>query len=287
MKNKKINNYILIVIIVILSISIGYSVLESKLSIDTSLVNIRIDKNVRITSINTNNLLNSAEINSKDYNIDKIYLNIIMPNNNSKIELKVGIKNYGNIEIGISNISINEEYKDILVIESNSIKDKIRDENNNCESDINGCKLNIDGYIYLTIKYKDNAYSNELTIFNNLIINIVFEEAYDVNLIGFNDLSLTEKDLTAIKNTEYNLFIGNLDIDEEISVIMNEINIYDYELENNILKIPNVDGKIIITKNKIEGNYYNITYENIINNNYPSRIKEGDRITLTFQTDII
>jgi len=286
MKNKKINNYILIVIIVILSISIGYSVLESKLSIDTSLVNIRIDKNVRITSINTNNTVNNGEIISKEYDVNKLYLNITLPNNNSEIEFKVGIKNYGNVEIGISNININEEYKDILEIKSNAIKDKIRDENNNCEIDINGCKLDIDGFIYITLKYKENSYNSENITFNNIILNIVFNEAYDVEFNGFDNLNLSNKDLVAIKNTQYEIFIDTLDIDEELSITMNDIMVYDYTIENNILKIPNVDGKIIITKNKIEGTYYNITYENITNNNYPTRIRQGNNLTIEFTTDI-
>lgn len=286
MKNKMMNYYILIVTIIILFVSVGYSVSESKLSIDNSLINVRVDKNVRITSVDTYNLVNNAEVILKDYNINKIYLDIIMPNNNSEIEFRVGVKNYGNVEIGISNISINEEYKDILIVESNSINDKIRDENNNCENDVNGCKLNIDGYIYLTLKYNDSVVSNETNIFNNIILSVNFEEAYDVELIGFNNLNLTSKDLVAIKNTEYNIIIDSLDVDEEISIIMNGINVYDYKLENNILKIPNVNGKIVITKNKIEGTYYNITYENIINNNYPTRIREGNNLIIEFITDI-
>jgi len=286
MKNKKINYYILLIIIISVSLSIGYSVYEVKLSVDNSLISVRIDKKVRITSINTDNIVNSAEVISKDYDINKLYLDIIMPNNNSEIEFKVGVKNYGNVEIGISNISINEEYKNILEIKSNEINDKIRDEDNNCEIDINGCKLDIDGFIYITLNYKENVYNSENITFNNIILEITFNEAYDVEFNGFDNLNLSNKDLVAIKNTQYEIYIDTLDIDEEISIIMNGMIIYDYILENNILKIPSVDGRIIITKSKMQGTYYNITYENIINNNYPTRIREGNNLIIEFITDI-
>jgi len=223
---------------------------------------------------------------TKITDINKLYLDIIMPNNNSEIEFKVGVKNYGNVEIGISNISINEEYKNILEIKSNEINDKIRDEDNNCEIDINGCKLDIDGFIYITLNYKENVYNSENITFNNIILEITFNEAYDVEFNGFDNLNLSNKDLVAIKNTQYEIYIDTLDIDEEISIIMNGMIIYDYILENNILKIPSVDGRIIITKSKMQGTYYNITYENIINNNYPTRIREGNNLIIEFITDI-
>jgi len=121
---------------------------------------------------------------------------------------------------------------------------------------------------------------------NNIILEITFNEAYDVEFNGFDNLNLSNKDLVAIKNTQYEIYIDTLDIDEEISIIMNGMIIYDYILENNILKIPSVDGRIIITKSKMQGTYYNITYENIINNNYPTRIREGNNLIIEFITDI-
>ena len=215
-KRNNQNNKILInvisvfVIIISITMTIGYSVYESNLAIDNSLLTIRTDKEVRVTSVQVNTLLSNANVNFVDYNVDEVYSDIILPSENSSIEYKIIAKNYGNVEIGISNITVNEEYKDILTVESIQIKDKLRDNNNTCEEDINGCKLTIEGEFYVTLKYQDGAYNSNNINFNNVTLKIEFNEAFNVQINNFTNLNPTMKDLVAIKNTDYEIFLKKM-----------------------------------------------------------------------------
>lgn len=144
-KHNKLFNYILLLTVFLcVTLTIGYSAYESTLYIDDALVTIRPDKDVRITSAVVDEVSNESSVTFIDYDVSSVYSDVTLPNQDSSITYKINVKNYGNVEVGVSDIIINDLYDDILMVSSVQLNDKIRDLNGSCEDDVNGCKLNID-----------------------------------------------------------------------------------------------------------------------------------------------
>ncbi|MBQ9853475.1 MAG: hypothetical protein IJO57_00370 [Bacilli bacterium] len=282
-KHNKLFNYILLLTVFLcVTLTIGYSAYESTLYVDDTLVTIRPDKDVRITSAVVDEVSNESSVTFIDYDVSSVYSDVTLPNQDSSITYKINVKNYGNVEVGVSDIIINDLYDDILMVSSVQLNDKIRDLNGSCEDDVNGCKLNIDTEFNIILNYKEGMYDSSNTSFENLSIDIIFAEAFNVEFTDFDNLNLSLKDYVALKGGTYKVNIGSILANENLVVFMNGSRIYNFLYQNGILTVPDVSGNISISKEILEGTYYNISYQNITNVNYPTSIREGETLLITF-----
>ncbi|MBQ8472018.1 MAG: hypothetical protein IJ501_00790 [Bacilli bacterium] len=200
-KNKFIYITFFSVILLVISISIGYSVFYKNLSVENIGLQVRLAKDIRITgiSVDASTFPSDGVSMGEDYSVSRIMANISLPEETSTITYKIQVTNFGNMEVGIYNITglpDNLTYS----LSDYSLKEVICDQENNC-------KLGVIKEFLLTIKYN--------------------QELYDKNL------------------TEY-----NLDVNFEFRIM------------------------------------HNITYENIVNNNYPSYVMDGDTLNIEFKNSI-
>lgn len=129
-------------------------------------------------------------------------------------------------------------------------------------------------------------YDSSNTSFENLSIDIIFAEAFNVEFTDFDNLNLSLKDYVALKGGTYKVNIGSILVNENLVVFMNGSRIYNFLYQNGILTVPDVSGNISISKEILEGTYYNISYQNITNVNYPTSIREGETLSITFTDPI-
>src|SRR5574344_2086486 len=103
---KKVNIIIIVTcLIIIASLSVGYSILSQQLDINTNVV-IRAQKDIRITNLSTPTLTDGAyeEYNGK-YNTDDITTNINLPKLTSTVTYSATITNNGSDNMEINSIT--------------------------------------------------------------------------------------------------------------------------------------------------------------------------------------
>ena len=110
----KLNMFFIIILIITSVITVGFSAWNSQIIISDTQIVVRTDKNVRITSLipNSEKTTNGGLSKAEDYDVDKIYADISLLNSNSTVAYEVTVRNYGNVEVGISQISLPESLKD-------------------------------------------------------------------------------------------------------------------------------------------------------------------------------
>lgn len=232
-KNDYIYLYICIFIL-ILFLSIGFSAYNNKLSIDNISSIVRVDKDIRVTNVNINEV-NSAGGYYEDYNVTSISGDVKLDNKDSYIIYEVTIYNLGNVPMGISNASINNDNLKYEFIDYN-LKETL------CEND--KCTLGIKKKIKIKISYKENANINEVTnhftlsfnfgrIFNITYFNIPNSNNFPSKIIEGDNL-----DINIINNTDYFLkvYMSNRLLTEGT----------DYQYINNNLVVTNINGDIKI-----------------------------------------
>ena len=186
---------LLIIIVGTLIVTIGYASFDKTFNISDNTVHVRTDKKIRITNLLVDSAQNEAVSLAEDYDYNMLSLDISMPNKDSYITYSATVSNIGNIEMLITQIYLNDVYKDIFDIEvSNySIGDLLRDDNDSCGSSANGCKLGISRNIQITLKYRDGVYDllNNYE-FNNIVVYFEFtsneELKFGENILDLNKL---------------------------------------------------------------------------------------------------
>ena len=242
-KNKKnIDNHksypiyitILILFFTIVFLSIGFSSFQNNLAIDNISATIRIDKDIRITNININSA-NNATSNYEEYNATSISGSINLPTQNSYIIYNVYIYNLGNIPMGITDISINNENLKYEVLNYN-LKDKI------CEN--NQCSLGVKKTLQIKISYKDNVNPTDTeNIFN---LNFNFGRFFNISYYNITNSESLPKEI--IEGDTLNINIPNNE-DYLIKVFMNNKLLSkdkEYTHANDTLNIPNITGDLKI-----------------------------------------
>lgn len=187
-----INVFALLIVLVILFLTIGYSALQSSGIISDITATVRPDMNIKITDAQIEGT-SEAIVVSKDYNTinsnnntytGKLISDLTFTNTNSSVTYKVEVTNFGNTEMGISSISglpNNLTYE--LDTNTYDIGEKICDSTNTSK-----CTLGAKKSIYITIKYKSGSGTNTNT---NLSLNLdlTFKEIHNIyyggNAIGY------------------------------------------------------------------------------------------------------
>lgn len=151
--------------------------------------------------------------------------------------------------MSIDDISLPDNLKGKLQIETIDyvIGDIIKDNANTCETDINGCKLDIVRTFYVTLSYKSGAYDAGNTRFSYVNINFLFAEAstYHVTYTGSDNTNSLPKSIQ--QNETLQVDFSNLKLRVgSVSIGGTTLPTGSYTYTNNILTIPNVTGDIII-----------------------------------------
>lgn len=242
-------------LVAIFSINIGFSTYSKNMSVDEITALVRPDIDVRLTSAVTVTASNEAEVTALEYSADSIAANISMPKANSTISYEVALKNYGHNEVGISEILIPDDLKDVLEVSivDYDVGTKLRDEENKCETSVDGCKLAIDRTITLKVKYKDGAYDSDNINFDNFKVEFEFVNAYKVTYTGFtmSNPSTNMDDNSVLHGQTFKKNIGE---HQALTVKVGGVSTTNYSIDNsNNLTVPNVTGNldIIITEVQI------------------------------------
>ena len=189
MKNIK---YYLLVLLGILSISVGYSALNTDLSISGEAI-VRADADIRVTDIKLNNISNDGkEIYSPEFTKDMTTMSVSLNNQNSTVTYNVTITNKTGKKIKVKDIieenssNSNVSYE-IIGLNKNGIYSgkeinfqiMFTNKTNIIQEDILSLKYDLeifDGYT-VTLVQNDNVIENNIdkeeniTNFNNIILN--------------------------------------------------------------------------------------------------------------------
>ena len=249
-KNKSIKYLILLISCFVLFLALGYSSFSANLSIEDGLAIVRVDKNVRVTGITVDSTSNGGAVTDVEYTVDKVYADIRMPQQNSTVSFDVSVKNYGNVEMGIESITLPASLQNIfdVTITDYTLRDKIRDNNDTCESAVEGCTLSINRTIGITLSYKTGAYDSNNYTFDDLPLEIVFKEMHTITFTGFTILHPPKEARCVMDGYNYSYNIGPYDT---LLVREGGVNTQNYTIDaNNVISFTNVtdDMEIIISE---------------------------------------
>ena len=153
--SRVINIYTKIILVFItisvIFITIAYSSFSTTASIEEIMASVKQESNVRITSFSLSSVSNGGIGNSEDYNVNKIYGLINLPNADSTITYSVSVTVFLGTEMKINDIiglDSNLEYK----LTNYTLGDILCNSNNECNY---GSTDNF----YITIKYKNGSYN--------------------------------------------------------------------------------------------------------------------------------
>lgn len=237
------------IIVVIVGLTIGYSAFSSNLLMSNIGATVRVEADIRVTNLEIFNSASQGISNYEEYNVSSIKSRVVLPTRESSVTYKVSITNFGNVEMGIFNISglpDNLYYE----IEGYSLRQKI--------CDIKGkCSLGITKDFYITIKYKDY---DETNIEYDINLEFDFRTFYNISYNNFSSnnyiTQIMEGENLEIKLdsncTRLLIYMNNMLLKENL----------DFTLNDKILTIYNVSGNIDISNLINLVSYINSLYDN-------------------------
>lgn len=234
-KVKKNNNYLWfygLIFILILSLNIGFSAYQNKLTIENISAIVRIDEDIRITSIGVNSTNNATSL-YEEYNTFNISGSVKLDNADSYVIYEVEVYNLGNVPMGIREAIINNDNLKYEFLDY-ELKSKI------CEED--QCSLGIKKKLKVKISYKDGANISEES--NNFILSFKFGRIFNITYYNISDSDKLPTEV--IEGDTLNLIIPNKE-DYLIKIFMNNNLLHkdtDYQHEDDNLVLPNVSGDI-------------------------------------------
>lgn len=231
-KIKKHHILSILVILVIICLSVGYSAFGTELLVSKIAANVRIKSDIRVTGISydENSTVDGSSSNYEDYNVKSISMGINLPNETSTFTYKIEITNIGSTEMALAEITGLPSSLDYDITDYN-LEEKICNTNGSCT-------LGAVKEFYITIKYAENGY-DKTNITHNLILYFDFKNVYNItyeNIINNN----YPTEIIEGKDLKIN-FINN--IPEGVFVTGAEL--YTFETPN--LKINNVKSDLVIS----------------------------------------
>ena len=154
------------ILIICLSLTIGYSAFVDSLSITNAVAHVRIDKQVRVNGVTTN----SGSVSDLDYGVSSI-LNTVYISPGNSITYSVTATNLGNVPVAVSDVTFTSGTTPVSNLTANITPSnyvEICDTNNTCTG---GASKTFN----VTITNNGNS-----AIEGNLDINLVFTEIYHV-----------------------------------------------------------------------------------------------------------
>lgn len=193
----KVNILVLIIFMLVLSLTVGFSSFYSAMDIGSLSARVFVRKDIRVTGIRLSDTTSNAVSNWQDYNVKSISTNIDLPNQDSTVTYQVDVTNIGNIEMGIyeiTGIPNNLEYS----ISNYTLKEEL------CDSvDSTRCKLGSKTILNITLGYKEGAYDSSNTN-QTIILEFDFRRFYSISYVNIDSTNLPTK-IMENDSMEYNL----------------------------------------------------------------------------------
>lgn len=223
--------------IFIIFLSVAFSAFQNNLAITNIEAEVRLSEKIRITGFRVNQLNNNATAINADYNEDKIFGDIVLPNSNSSVTYIVDVTNFGNIKMGIANITgLNSNLK--YSITEYKLGEAI--------SENEKYTLGVTKTFYITISYAEKAIPTPNTQSINLSFD--FQQFYNVT---YNGIPGTNHPNEVLKNTNLIITTNIKSIDRliviEDNVLLEEGTHYTYNEQTKELIIKNVTGNLILS----------------------------------------
>ncbi len=226
--------YTMIFLLVIIFLSVGFSAFQNNLLIESIISNVRIDKDIRVMNASVSNVDDAISY-YVDYNVSNISGSVVLNNSNSYVIYDVDICNLGNVIMGISSASIDNENLKFEFLDYN-LKDKI------CEN--NQCSLGVKKKLKIKVSYKDGVNVNNQE--NKFVLSFKFGKIFNISYYNISNSNNFPVEIIEGDTLKLNL-VGTDDY--HVKVFMNNKLLYvgkDYEYINNNLVISNVSGDIQI-----------------------------------------
>ena len=228
---------IIVIVLVIVFLSVGYSAFQNRLAIENIGAIVRIDKDIRITNVSIEKV-NNVISNYEEYNVSNFEGSVILNTSDSYVIYDVEIHNLGNIAMGISDVKLNNDNLKFEFL-NYKLKDKI------CEND--ECSLGIKKNIRIKISYKDGITPSGKE--EKFLLSFVFGRFYNISY--YNITNSNELPSEIIEGDTLNLTIPNNE-DQLLKIFMNNKLLnkdIDYTHMNNNLIITNISGDLQINLN--------------------------------------
>lgn len=169
-------NYLngIIVFVICLSIgflSVGYSAFSASGRIENAMASVKPKASARITGVVLSGSTNGGVSSSEDYNIDKVFGSVSLPNQNSTVTYKINATVFYSTEMKISSITglpSNLEY----TLSGYTLDGTLCNSNNECN-------LGATDEFYLTIKYKSGGFDSSNTNYS-YTMNFNFDQVQHV-----------------------------------------------------------------------------------------------------------
>ncbi len=227
-----------VILIFVIYLSIGFSTFSNQLNIKDITASVRVNADIRITSVNLSEAYNDAYSTSLDYNKTNINGTTILPNEDSYIDYVVNIVNLGKVEMGIKEITLNNDNLDYELIDYN-LGDKL------CviEEETSKCTLGIEKQIIVRLKWKNGSYDSSNTE-NNFVLDFNFQNYQKVYIEDTAAQNITNCPSEVINSGDltFRYTGGKFDI----RIYMGGKRINDYTFENGLVTIKNVTDTIYI-----------------------------------------
>ena len=216
-----------IILILVLSLTVGFSAFVSEMSISNLVAEVRLNEDVRITNVELISERSfGVEPSELDYDTDSFLGRVWFDDLGSCITYKVTITNFGNTVVGFS-----DSDSDVFTIDPVTIE--INDENEIFYIEPLGGTKELIVEVYPLSANDSLVYFNVIFDFKR-VFNVSFENIDMDNEIVMEGMTFTK-------------FLGGYEI-EDISVYIDDILVdsSNYSMEYGTIYIPNVSGDILI-----------------------------------------
>lgn len=226
------------ILIFVICLSIGFSAFSNQLNIKDIIASVRVNADIRITSVNLSEAYNDAYSTSLDYNKTNINGTTILPSEDSYIDYVVNIVNLGKVEMGIKEITLNNDNLDYELIDYN-LGDKL------CviEEETTKCTLGIEKQIIVRLKWKNGSYDSSNTE-NNFVLDFNFQNYQKVYIEDTAAQNITDCPSEVINSDDLTFRYTGEKFD--IRIYMGSKRINDYTFENGLVTIKNVTDPVYI-----------------------------------------
>lgn len=226
------------ILIFVICLSIGFSAFSNQLNVKDIIASVRVSADIRITSVNLSEAYSEAYSTSLNYNKTNINGTAILPNEDSYIDYVINITNLGKVEMGIKEITLNNDNLDYELIDYN-LGDKL------CviEEETSKCTLGIEKQIIVRVKWKDGSYDSSNTE-NNFVLDFNFQNYQKVYIEDTTAQNIVDCPSEVINTSD--LTFGYTGEKFDIRIYMGSKRINDYTFENGLVTIKNVTDPVYI-----------------------------------------
>ncbi len=175
-KNSSVKFIPLILALVVIVLTIGYSATADNLSITGIVAYIRKTEDIRVTGFRYISADNGGTSSNANYGVTSVFADINLPNAESTVTYEVSVTNIGNVEeyiASITGLASNLKY----TLDGYDLEVTLCDSNNNAN-----CKNGSVTVFRITVGYADNEYDSSSTSYN---FNMKFdfeEQAYTARI---------------------------------------------------------------------------------------------------------